>query len=504
MIVDVAARDVERFRAALVSRLGLVFDEQRATTLAETLRARASACGEEPVEYLTRLELRHDNDEIAVLARELTVPETYFFRSRDQLDAFVLVAVPERTSIRLREPVLRVLSLGCASGEEAYTLAMVLADALPIGWQASIVGVDVNPAVIEKARMGRYSPWALRDTPASSRERWFRPSRKEFVLDERVRAGVRFEVRNLMDEDPGFWRAERYDVIFCRNVIMYFAFEQAAALIERIRHSLVPGGYFFLGHAETLRGLSNAFHLRHTHSTFYYQRREQTDAAGSEGHWHHTGEPGPRPAAVTHAPTWVDVIRRASDRVTALTSPRTASPAAAPSDTRSRRAWDLSAALELLRQERFEEALVHVDGLPRESVEDPDVRLLRAVLLTHAGQLGEAERACAGLLETNDLSAGAHYLLALCREGAGDAAGALHHDQAAAYLDPAFAMPRLHMGLVARKAGDIALARRELSQAAILLQQEDASRLLLFGGGFGREALATLCRAELARCGERK
>jgi chemotaxis protein methyltransferase CheR len=99
------------------------------------------------------------------------------------------------------------------------------------------------------------------------------------------------------------------------------------------------------------------------------------------------------------------------------------------------------------------------------------------------------------------LNTGAHYLIALCRESAGDRRGAIEHDQTAIYLDATFAMPRLHLGLMARRAGDRETARRELKYALTLLKREDASRLLLFGGGFGRDALAALCRAELDSAG---
>jgi chemotaxis protein methyltransferase CheR len=105
------------------------------------------------------------------------------------------------------------------------------------------------------------------------------------------------------------------------------------------------------------------------------------------------------------------------------------------------------------------------------------------------------------LLACDELNAGAHYLLALCRESAGDRARALEHDRTAIYLDASFAMPRLHLGLMARRAGDAEAARRELTQALPLLKREDASRLLLFGGGFGREALISLCQAELKSAG---
>jgi chemotaxis protein methyltransferase CheR len=153
--------------------------------------------------------------------------------------------------------------------------------------------------------------------------------------------------------------------------------------------------------------------------------------------------------------------------------------------------------LVLLREERFEEALDVLGTLPLDSADDPDVLLLRAVLLTHTGLLGTAEEVCGRLLKLDELSASAHYVLALCRESAGDLSGAVKHDRIAVYLDPSFAMPRLHLGLLARRSNDSVAMRRELSQAITLLEHEDASRLLLFGGGFGRDALIELCHAEM-------
>jgi len=154
-----------------------------------------------------------------------------------------------------------------------------------------------------------------------------------------------------------------------------------------------------------------------------------------------------------------------------------------------------------MRHERFNDALTQVADLPIEAERDPDTLLLRAMLLTHSSQFAAAEAVCRRLLEIDELNAGAHYALALCREGVGDREGAAEHDKVAVYLDPAFAMPRLHLGLLARHAGDKLAARRELAQALVLLKREDASRLLLFAGGFNREALTVLCRSALLACG---
>jgi chemotaxis protein methyltransferase CheR len=142
-----------------------------------------------------------------------------------------------------------------------------------------------------------------------------------------------------------------------------------------------------------------------------------------------------------------------------------------------------------------------LQALPADSRKDNDAQLLRAVLLTNRGELIEAEAVCRQILSADDLHAGAHYLMALCREHAGDRRAALEHDQAAAYLDVGFAMPHLHLGLLARRSGEHEPARTELERALALLVREDASRILLYGGGFSREALIELCRAELRTCG---
>ena len=361
--------------------------------------------------------------------------------------------------------------------------------------------------MIDKARRGRYSAWALRETPEEDRQRWFRADGRDFVLDPQIRASVRFEERNLVEDDSELWKHGAYDVIFFRNVLMYFTPDQAQALIGRIARALCPAGYLFLGHAETLRGLSNDFHLRHTHGTFYYQRKERGEPLSSASSTR--SEPRLRDVPSTalaaesaDGDTWIDTIRRASERVTALTE--SARPQDSPTTSAlATPASDLGLVFELLRKERFTEALAMIDALPPESAGDPDAQLLRAVLLAHGGKLGNAENACRRLLQLDELNAGAHYLLALCREGAGDRTAALYHDQVATYLDPGFSMPRLHLGLQARRAGEHAAARRELGHALVLLQREDLSRVLLFGGGFGREALVTLCRTELLRCGGR-
>jgi chemotaxis protein methyltransferase CheR len=492
--------DLERFRTAIVQRIGLRFDDAKLGFLDEVLQRRQQVLRVGTEAYLRDLEQPSSGFDLGALAQELTVGETYFLRNHEQFRALAETVLPERMAVSGASKTLRLLSAGCSSGEEAYSMAIVVREAIAdSSWNVIIEAVDLNPAVLEKAVRGRYSAWALRDTSPDLQRRWFRSDGREMVLDETLRTAVKFGAANLASEDAPVWRPAAYDAIFCRNVLMYFSPEQMRAVIARIAQSLLPGGYLFLGHAETLRNLSDQFHLRHTHATFYYQHKsggETACRAAASTRTPSMAAPAPLPA---FDDGWVDTIRQATERVAALVPASAPDLSAGPAPP----GWDPAPALDLLRKERFVEALDYVRAGRTEASSDPDALLLEATLLSHSGQHAAAEQRCAQLLAIDGLNAGAHYVLALCREHAGDRDAACEHDRVAAYLDPAFAMPRLHLGLLTRRAGDRDGARREFAQALMLLRGEDASRLLLFGGGFHRDGLVALCEASLREAGGR-
>lgn len=536
MSIAPSPAQIDRFRELVELRLGLTFDEGRLEYLTDALRQRLLATGAQSVErYLQQLHSA-GAAEFAALAPQLTVGETYFFRNADHFRALTDGILPGLIQARQAERSLRILSAGCSSGEEAFTLAILLRERADlIGFRLAISAIDLNRAALARASLATYSAWSLRDTPQSVRSRYFNAVGKEFVLSSNVRDMVQFEERNLAEEDPTFWRTGNFDVIFCRNVTMYFTPEVTRRVVTRFARCLRPGGHLFLGHAETLRGISNDFHLCHTHDTFYYQKRRASELPPPAPNWASRSESGSSPpAAERHHNTvpidpdasWVEAIQRASDNIAllagnsrldlldadsrtghdraqshgarceadAISSAHSPPPART---ARSERTWNTQHAVALMREERFGEALDYLGSLPEESLLDPDTQLLRAVLLTNMGDLPAAERTCAALLAFDDLNAGAHYLTALAREHVGDLGAAAEHDQVAAYLDPTFAMPRLHLGLLSRRSKNLAVARHELQRALSLLLREDAARILLFGGGFSREALSRLCRTEL-------
>lgn len=506
MNVAIGSAELELFQSAVERRLGLRFDDGRLTFLAEVLTRRVAARRLSPGAYLAALLTELEaSDELSALARELTVGETYFFRHLEQFHAFREVALPERLSARAVSRSLRILSAGCASGEEPYSLSMLLRErGLEPGYEAAIWGIDLNPDSLAKARAGLYSSWSLRETPLELRNRWFEPEGRDFRLVRALRESVRFEQHNLILESSTLLPPGSLDVVFCRNALMYFSPEQAARVVDRFARALAPGGFLFLGHAETLRGLSHSFHLRHTHNTFYYQRRDVADAREEVDLLPSFAAPDPQKMSADGRTDWVapwlETVERSSQRIRELGQAEPSPPRAATGPVTARAAEQpvLSQSLELLGDDRFADALAAMHRLSASERADPAALLLRAALLTHQGDVAEAETTCHELLRHDDLNAGAHYLLALCHERRGLAPAAVEHDLTAIYLDPTFAMPHLHLGLMARRRRDPDAAREELAQALTLLEREETARLLLFGGGFSRSALLTLCRTELA------
>jgi len=485
------------FQELVARRLGLHFGADRQDLLREALLQGLREGGHhDSAAYFRQLEA--PGAALERLAGALTVGETYFFRQWDQFRALVETVLPLRLKARADERRLRVVSAGCASGEEPYSLAMLLQSRFPEldAWPVELTGVDVNPGALAKAAAGLYSAWSLRETPPDMRERFFKPAGRDFQLDPAVLRAVAFEQRNLAEANADLWRRGSCDIIFCRNMLMYYTPESAATLVRCMAHALAPGGFLFLGYAETLRGITHSLLLCHSHDSFYYQR--PTEPPADSG----IAAPAQAPMSLGWAGMpdrvpdtgWAASIQQATERIASLAAvavqpPPSQAPAVECPGTA---AWERS--MELIRHERYQEAL---EALPPSPAEGADALLLRAVLLVDLGRYSEAQTACERLLQADALNATAHYVLALCREQSGDGLAASAEDRHAIGLDARFAMPWLHLGLRDRRDGSLAQARHGLEQALHLLPQEAPSRVLLFSGGFGREGLAQLCRSNL-------
>ncbi|MDB5713521.1 MAG: protein-glutamate O-methyltransferase CheR [Sphingomonadales bacterium] len=183
--------------------------------------------------------------------------ETSFFRDMNMFDVFGRQILPMLAQTNLATRRLRFWSAGCSTGQEAYSLAMMVRDqgALWEGWTIDILATDVSTSVVDRARAGRYTQFEIqRGLPVRTMLRWFEQQDEDWVIDPRLRREVRFATHNLLLPAP-----RRFDAIFCRNVLMYFQAETRTRLFSHIADALDPGGVLVLGAGETVTGQTARF-----------------------------------------------------------------------------------------------------------------------------------------------------------------------------------------------------------------------------------------------------
>jgi chemotaxis protein methyltransferase CheR len=257
--------DFSRLRALLARLAGLVFDDARRDSLAYSVAERLRATGARTVgDYLDVVEATGSTERQHLLD-EVTIQETHFFRNPPQVRALRAYVVPQlvRTAAAA-DRRLRIWSAGCSTGEEAYTVAMLLRELLPSteGWDVKVLATDVSARALDAARTGRYGTRAVQMATSEELGRFFVPlDDGRFEVRPEVRDLVEFRHHNLVTEPAPFGPDERLDLVLCRNVTIYFGRDTTRALMSRLHAALRDGGYLFLGHSETLWQISDEFRL---------------------------------------------------------------------------------------------------------------------------------------------------------------------------------------------------------------------------------------------------
>lgn len=268
------------FREWLVQEYGLDFGPEKREILRARLEPRRAALNLPTFERLlfhVRFHPSRDQERLRLVS-QLTNNESYFFRERRHFGVLTEDLLPglvaDARAAGRQE--IRVLSAGSAAGEEAYTLVALLQEALRgTGMQPEVTGVDVDAAALERARAGVYRAHALRGLEEAARRRLFREAAPgRWRLQEGIRSAARFEQGNLMDPDWGRRMAPQ-DVVFCRNVMIYFDPTAVGRAAENLYRVMRPGGVLFLGHAETLRRTPTRFVVRRRPGTVYYERPKE-------------------------------------------------------------------------------------------------------------------------------------------------------------------------------------------------------------------------------------
>jgi len=259
----------------IYQKLGLHFDEKKIYFLKTRVAKRMAALRmDDPREYLFMLTYADPQGrEMQALANLVTTNETYMFREYDQLQAFANHCLPEVLSAKQArgERTLRIWSAGCSSGEEAYTLAMILQEVFPQAqnWDCEIAATDIDQNMLRKVAAARYGQRSVNEVPDEYREKYLVEEGEEYVVRRRTAALV--QPRHLNLHDRMAMRAMRgFDFIFCRNVLIYFDDLSRKAVVDHFYNALNRGGYVFLGHSESIGRVTTAFKLKRFETHLVY------------------------------------------------------------------------------------------------------------------------------------------------------------------------------------------------------------------------------------------
>ena len=487
--------DLALFRDYLVSHSGLHFDRRNALLLERGLQRRMRALHSPSYrDYLSYLEHhRESRQELKKLLGLLTIGETYFFRYLAHFELLREVVIPEMMGRNRLSRRLRIWSAGCSTGEEPYSLAMLLRERFPQlrDWQLEILGTDINKQSLTAARAGSYGPRALRVTEPNYRETYFTAEGDRFRVVPEIREMVRFEYLNLLGGSMPGADGDPVDLIFCRNVMIYFQPETTQEIIERMSRVLRPGGYLLLGHAETLLNIRHDFSRVQYGGGFAYRLQEAPAAPVPMPEPPRARvqpvvlppPPKPRPAPAPAKPTAVRTPVPAAEEVPDL-------------------AELYAQAVADFEQEKFKTASQKYAILLRHKPEHVGALVGYGFLLANRGEYREALDYCLRAQQADDLYPESYFLKGLILEMEDAPEAALAEYRRALLLDMQLVMPHYALSRVLRRLDRRREAARELRNTLRLLERLPTGRDLVYGGGWTPAALAEQCRRELAQYGE--
>ena len=465
---------LSRFSGWVAEQMGLHFGPERRSDLQRGLEAtgRELGLGDAGACLQRLLTGPISKQQFDVLARHLTVGETYFFRDQRGLEILETEILPGLVQSRRRgERCLRLWSAGCATGEEAYSLAILLTRMLPdwSDWAITVLGTDINPQALEHAQQGVYGEWSFRGEPPWLKDRFFQPvAPGRYRLIPQIRRMVTFAALNLArDPYPSLLNnTNAMDVIVCRNVVMYFSPEQARQVFARLRLCLVEGGWLLGSPTEGSYLTESGLTAVSFPGATLYRRVAISESAAAADRGAQMPVEADRDEAVNglaQAPgDWRD-------------SPGVRDVGSAPVPVFQGLAGPDPAvgvferAVEDHRQGRNAEAAAALERLSSESPHRAEVFDLLTRVYADQGHLSAALTWSDRSITADKMNSQHHYLRATILQELGQGEQAAASLQRALYLDPDFVLAHFALGSLARRLGQEASARRHLANALDLL-----------------------------------
>lgn len=444
-----SAFDTLPFKNLIRERCGLVFDGGDDDKLRHALLQRSEAAGLLPEQYYPRL--YGSAEEFQALVNLLTINETYFFREPEQIRLLVDRIAPRLLATRGGSGPVRILSAGCSSGEEPYSLAMALHDKYGecVGRLFEFIGGDIDSAVLEKARRGVYSEFSFRGVPEQTRQRYFSREHRHYALNVDIRRLVGFRELNLLARDQAGGLG-LFDIVFFRNVSIYFDRPTRAAILSNLAGLMRDDAILVVGTAETMANDFGQFSLIEEDGLFYFAKGRPP-------------LPTDRPEPV-RAPARAEAAAAALSPVPATTATfdfaswKPPIPAAAPATDDHREA--LATARRMAEEKRHEEASRLVDSILESQPGEAGARLLKAHLLLDRKAFDDAETLARQVLEIDAWSVDAFLLLGMAAKWRDRPEDAIGWFRQAAYAHHECWPAHYYLGDLYRNRGELDQARR--------------------------------------------
>jgi chemotaxis protein methyltransferase CheR len=482
-VLPLSESEFHLFRDYIHKKSGIYLDDYKSDSLRDALLAlmRQKDIGGY-AEYMHLLKDPAEGErEFKRLLDLVTVNETCFFRNPAQFEALRKVVLPEiiKTKECSGNRTIKIWSAGCSTGEEPYSIAMTLLEYLPEpeNWRIDILATDVSSQVLTDAQKGVYGKRTLRETDNYYLRKYFSDSGDgHYALSQKVKNMVTFNYHNLVAESYPMLVLGGWDIIFCRNVTIYFQLDSVRKVIEDFYTALRDGGFLFIGHAESLYKVNEKFVPMHIGGAYVYKKDEAAPAICLIESTDFRKAAGPDRRE--EKPIIRQEFRRDADKAALYAT-----------------------AYEHFVKEEFDDAAKLAQKLVKIEPSNIEARVLLANIYVNQNRLDNALRQVSAALELNSISAKAHYLLGMIREKQGQLDEAVREFKQVLYIDRDFAIAHINLANIYKMRNLAAEAAKEYNNAIAALAVSPRGDWADFAGGFLGDVLAEICRRNLAGLG---
>lgn len=490
---DLTPDEFELFRDWIHKHSGIFLEESKVDSLRISLVTRATRFGFTDYRDYFRL-LSGDEDEFKELMNLVTINETSFFRFPAQFEALRDTVIPEIIDGRPQgaAPLFRVWSAGCSTGEEPYTISMTLLESCleGLGKRFEVVGTDVSTQALDRARKAIYPARSVTNLDRAVLQRWFEPVKDGHRPVARVREKCAFHYHNLIKEPYPLALMSNWDVVFCRNVTIYFRVESTRRVVDHFYDALNPGGYLFIGHSETLTSISDRFEPVEIGGVFLYRKPHAKRALTFEE------IVSRRQRKVGAAPPEEQKRHQRSLRKHVPVQEELA-----PEPVQGEAEKLIARAHVMLEQARAADALVLANDALAIEPDSIQAHLVAAFAYADLGKLDEAVDQAQEVLRTYPLTAAARYIMGVIHQQRGDIDQAISEFKRTIYIDADFVLAHFAVANIQRQRGNIHDACREYENTLRALHAKPEGSWTAFLGGFRSELLAKTCERSLIECG---